>query len=70
MEVKEIITLDDISTYPKKIVEYIENHEIEQFPKLPDDLLEYMENLYCSVYHCTRLEDVEIIKDKGLLVPK
>lgn len=65
----ETIFIDNILTYPNRIIDFIENTPVTEFVEIPSYIQLYLNNLSLSIYHCTRLVDKEFVLQNGLLIP-
>jgi len=62
-----IIIFDDIETYPKPLLDYLNDiNPVEEFPKIDNSIVNFMQQYDTYLYHCTRLKHKNDILDHGL----
>lgn len=62
-----IIIFDDIETYPKFLLDYLNGiNPIEEFPKVDKLIIDFLQKYDTYLYHCTRLNNKNDILEHGL----
>lgn len=62
-----IITLDCLETYPKKLLDYLATlNPQEEFPEVDHNMVEYLKSFNTYIYHCTKLKNKDDILNRGI----
>lgn len=62
-----VIIMDDIETYPKLLLDYLNDIDpVEEFPKVDNLTLDVFQQYDTYLYHCTRLNNKNDILEQGL----
>ena len=62
-----IIILDCLETYPKKLLDYLATlNPQEEFPEVDHNMVEYIKSFNTYIYHCTKLKTKDDILNRGI----